>query len=107
MKTTFKSPDLKMSIISNVRSCWLAMPPVAGVPYNREKNESLACTPTPLRTYLSVCLSWIQEEQNSPSSSLILIILITKTKKIINKLHPQMAALTKLGQAESCRLCLM
>ena len=48
MKTTFKSADLKMSILSNVRRCWLAMPPVvgflemfAGVPYNREKNESL------------------------------------------------------------------
>ena len=53
MKTTFKSSDLKMSILSNVRRCWLAMPPVAvflemfaGVPYNREKNESLVCTPS-------------------------------------------------------------
>ena len=58
MKTTFKSADLIMSIFSNVRRCWLARPPVAGflemfagVPYNREKNESLNCTP---RIYLSV-----------------------------------------------------
>ena len=29
MKTTFKSADLKMSILSNVCRCWLAMPPVA------------------------------------------------------------------------------
>ena len=46
MKTTFKSPDLKMSILSNVRKCWLAMPPVAGflemfagMPYNREREK--------------------------------------------------------------------
>ena len=53
MKTTFNSADLKMSILSNVRRCWLAMPPVAGflemfagVPYNRErKNKSLICNP--------------------------------------------------------------
>ena len=51
MKTTFKLADLKMSILSNVHRCWLAMPPVAGflemfagVPYNREKNEGIACT---------------------------------------------------------------
>ena len=44
MKTTFESADLEMSILSNVRRYWLAMPPVAGfmemfagVPYNREK----------------------------------------------------------------------
>ena len=62
MKTTFKSADLKMSILSNVRRCWLAMPPVAGflemfagVPYNR---ESLACSPSPTpRTNLAVCSS--------------------------------------------------
>ena len=46
MKTTFKSADLAMSILSNVRRCWLAMPLVAGflemfagVPYNREKTK--------------------------------------------------------------------
>ena len=52
MKTTFKSADplltihSEMSILSNVRRCWLAMPPVAGflemfagVPYNREKKK--------------------------------------------------------------------
>ena len=40
-----------MSILSNVRRCRLAMPPVAGflemfagVPYNREKNQSLVST---------------------------------------------------------------
>ena len=40
--------------LSNVRRCWLAMPPVAGflemfagVPYNREKNESLIWNPPP------------------------------------------------------------
>ena len=55
MKTTFKSADLKMSILSNVHRCWLAMPPVAGflemfagVPYNREKNESLICRVEPI-----------------------------------------------------------
>ena len=48
MKTTFKSADLKMYILSNVCRCLLAIPPVAdflemfaGMPYNREKNESL------------------------------------------------------------------
>ena len=47
MKTPFKSADLKMSILSNTCRCWLAMPSVAGflemfagVPYNRERNES-------------------------------------------------------------------
>ena len=57
MKTTFKSADLKMSILSNVRRCWLAMPQVAGflemfagAPYNREKNESLICPPPPAQT---------------------------------------------------------
>ena len=46
MKTTFKSADLKMSILSNVCRCWLAMPPVAGflemfagVPYNGENTK--------------------------------------------------------------------
>ena len=60
MKTTFRSADLKMSILSNVRRCWQALPPAAGflemfagVPYNREKNESLACNPP--RKYLSFC----------------------------------------------------
>ena len=33
--------------LSNVRRCWLAMPLGAGVPYNREKNKSLVCTPPP------------------------------------------------------------
>ena len=42
--------------LSNVHRCWLAMPRVAGflemfagVLYNREKNESLICTPPPHR----------------------------------------------------------
>ena len=50
MKTTFKSADIKMSILSNVRRCWQAMPPVAGflvmfagVPYNREKTYIPLC----------------------------------------------------------------
>ena len=54
MKTTFKSADLKFSILLSVHRCWLAMPPVAGflemfaaVPYNREKNKSLICTLPP------------------------------------------------------------
>ena len=54
METTFKTADLKMSNFSNVSRCWLAMPPVAGflemfagMPYNREKTESLICTPNP------------------------------------------------------------
>ena len=41
-----------MEVLSNVRRCLLAMTPVAGflemfagVAYNKEKNESLACTP--------------------------------------------------------------
>ena len=29
-KTTFKSADLEISILSNVHRCWLSMPPVAG-----------------------------------------------------------------------------
>ena len=61
MKMTFTSADLKMFILSNVRRCWLAMPPVAGflemfagVPYNREKNESLICNPPPPRVHTSM-----------------------------------------------------
>ena len=62
MKTTFKSADLKMSILSYVRSCWLAMPPVdgflemfAGVPYNRGKNKSIAYP-----MYKPLCLQYLR-----------------------------------------------
>ena len=55
-----------MTILSNVRSGWLAMPLVAGflemfagVPYNREKKtESLACTPTPPRGKPTLADGW-------------------------------------------------
>ena len=52
MKTTFKSAELKMSILSNVHTCWLAMPLGAGVlrwvlahRTIEKTNKSLICTP--------------------------------------------------------------
>ena len=72
MKTTFKSADLKISILSNVRRFWLAMPPVAGflemfagVPYNREKKRKSSlhppsCTNSSVRdTGLTTTIKWV------------------------------------------------
>ena len=57
-------------ILSSVRRCWLAMPPVAGfleivagVPYNREKNESLICTPPP-RTQAQFLIIFLKNVNN-------------------------------------------
>ena len=62
MKTTFKSADLKMSLLSNVYRCWLAMPPVAGflemfkraIQLRKKRKSNLHPPPC---TNLSVCSS--------------------------------------------------
>ena len=81
MKTKFKSADLKKSILSNVRRCWLAMPPVpgflemfAGVPYNVGKKRMSS----PADSYV---IAFVSEEVSadgiSYSYNLIMFAVLT------------------------------